>query len=164
MTAESISLGLRENWRQFTLLVVVNAFVGAMIGLERTVIPLLAESDFGLLSKSAVLSFLISFGIVKAISNLFAGRLGDHGITIELTDAARVWLAEQGYDPAFGARPLRRTLQKQVESPLSVRLLKGEFKDNDTIVVDFNEQDGLVFITKSELVVEVPDTVSVDEK
>ena len=93
-----------------------------------------------------------------------AGRLGDHGLTIELTDAARVWLAEQGYDPAFGARPLRRTLQKQVESPLSVRLLKGEFKDNDTIVVDHNEQDGLIFITKSELVVEVPDTVSVEEQ
>jgi ATP-dependent Clp protease ATP-binding subunit ClpC len=93
-----------------------------------------------------------------------ASRLGDHGITIELTDAARVWLAEQGYDPAFGARPLRRTLQKQVESPLSVKLLKGEFKDNDTIVVDYNEQDGLVFITKSELVVEVPDTVAVDDQ
>ncbi len=77
MTNRSISLGLRENWQQFTLLVVVNAFVGAMIGLERTVIPLLAESEFGLGSKSAVLSFLISFGVVKAISNLFAGRLGD---------------------------------------------------------------------------------------
>ncbi len=77
MTTKSITLGLRENWQQFTLLVVVNVFVGAMIGLERTVIPLLAESDFGLVSRSAILSFLISFGIVKAISNLFAGRLGD---------------------------------------------------------------------------------------
>lgn len=77
MTSKSISLGLKENWQQFTLLVVVNAFVGAMIGLERTVIPLLAESDFGIVSRSAVLSFLISFGIVKAVSNLFAGRLGD---------------------------------------------------------------------------------------
>ncbi len=77
MTSKPLTLGLKENWQQFTLLVVVNAFVGAMIGLERTVIPLLAESDFGLVSKSAVLSFLISFGIVKAISNLFAGRLGD---------------------------------------------------------------------------------------
>lgn len=77
MSTAQIKLGLKENWQQFTLLVVVNAFVGAMIGLERTVIPLLAESDFGLVSKAAVLSFLISFGIVKAISNLFAGRLGD---------------------------------------------------------------------------------------
>jgi MFS family permease len=77
MSTAQIRLGLKENWQQFTLLVVVNAFVGAMIGLERTVIPLLAETDFGLVSKAAVLSFLISFGIVKAISNLFAGRLGD---------------------------------------------------------------------------------------
>ena len=77
MTSKPLTLGLKENWQQFTLLVIINAFVGAMIGLERTVIPLLAESDFGLVSKSAVLSFLISFGVVKAISNLFAGRLGD---------------------------------------------------------------------------------------
>ncbi len=85
-----------------------------------------------------------------------AGRLGEHGITIELTAAARVWLAEQGYDPAFGARPLRRTLQKQVESPLSIRLLKGEFKDSDVIVVDYNEEDGLIFVRKEELVVKMP--------
>lgn len=72
-----IRLGLRENWRQFTLLVVINAFVGAMIGLERTILPLIAEADFGLVSKTVVLSFLISFGLVKALANLFAGRLGD---------------------------------------------------------------------------------------
>ncbi|MGD2050450.1 MAG: MFS transporter, partial [Chloroflexota bacterium] len=77
MVNRGIVLGLRENWQQFTLLVVINAFVGAMIGLERTIIPLIAEADFGLVSKSVVLSFLISFGLVKAISNLFAGRLGD---------------------------------------------------------------------------------------
>jgi ATP-dependent Clp protease ATP-binding subunit ClpC len=85
-----------------------------------------------------------------------AGRLGERGLTIELTDAARVWLAQQGYDPAFGARPLRRTLQKQVESPLSVKLLEGEFKDGEVIVVDYNENDGLIFIRKNELVVEMP--------
>ena len=85
-----------------------------------------------------------------------AGRLGEHGITIELTDPARVWLAEQGYDPAFGARPLRRTLQKQVESPLSVKLLRGEFKDGDFVIVDHNEDEGLVFIKKEALMVEVP--------
>jgi MFS family permease len=73
----SVSLGLRANWQQFTLLVIVNAFVGAMVGLERTVVPLIAESDFGLASKSVVLSFLISFGVVKALANLFAGRLSD---------------------------------------------------------------------------------------
>jgi MFS family permease len=73
----ALSLGLRENWQQFTLLVVVNAFVGAMVGLERTVIPLIAEADFGLASKSITLSFLVSFGVVKALANLFAGRLSD---------------------------------------------------------------------------------------
>jgi MFS family permease len=70
-------LGLRANWRQFWLLVLVNAFVGAMVGLERTVLPLLAEREFGLVSKSAALSFIATFGVVKAVTNLFAGRLGD---------------------------------------------------------------------------------------
>jgi len=70
-------LGLRANWRQFWLLVLVNAFVGAMVGLERTVVPLLAEREFGLASKSAALSFIATFGVVKALTNLGAGRLGD---------------------------------------------------------------------------------------
>src|SRR5919109_2114374 len=70
-------LGLRATWRQFWQLVLVNAFVGAMVGLERTVLPLLAEHEFGLASKSAALSFIATFGVVKAVTNLFAGRLGD---------------------------------------------------------------------------------------
>ena len=70
-------LGLRANWTQFWLLVLVNAFVGAMVGLERTVLPLIAEAEFGLASRSAALSFIVAFGLVKAIANLFAGRLGD---------------------------------------------------------------------------------------
>jgi len=76
-TTPPIRLGLGANWRQFTLLVVINAFVGAMVGLERTVVPLIARADFGLVSKTVVLSFLVSFGIVKALTNLFAGRLAD---------------------------------------------------------------------------------------
>src|SRR5712691_4161132 len=76
-TSSPIQLGLGANWRQFTLLVVVNAFVGAMVGLERTVVPLIAQADFGLVSKTVVLSFLVSFGIVKALTNLFAGQLAD---------------------------------------------------------------------------------------
>src|SRR3989440_4274495 len=76
-TPSPIQLGLGANWRQFTLLVVVNAFVGAMVGLERTVVPLIAQADFGLVSKTVVLSFLVSFGIVKALANLFAGHLAD---------------------------------------------------------------------------------------
>jgi len=68
------TLGLGRNWRQFTLLVVVNAFVGGMAGLERAVLPLLAEREFGLTSKSAMLSFIVGFGVVKAVTNLIAGR------------------------------------------------------------------------------------------
>lgn len=76
-TFTSVRLGLRANWEQFTLLVIVNAFVGAMVGLERTVLPLIAEADFGLVARSATLSFLVSFGVVKALANLFAGRFSD---------------------------------------------------------------------------------------
>jgi MFS family permease len=62
---------------QFALLVVVSAFVGGMVGLERAVLPLVAEQDFGLASRAAILSFVATFGVVKALSNLFAGRLSD---------------------------------------------------------------------------------------
>jgi MFS family permease len=77
MNTESIRLGLLANWRQFTLLVIVNAFVGAMLGLERTIVPLIASHDFGFTSISVTLTFIISFGIVKALANLFAGRNSD---------------------------------------------------------------------------------------
>jgi MFS family permease len=70
-------LGLRENLAQFSLLVLVNTFVGGMVGIEWAVLPLLAETEFGLASKTAILSFIASFGIVKALANLFAGRLSD---------------------------------------------------------------------------------------
>ena len=70
-------LGLKENWQQFSLLVLVNAFVGGMIGLERSIIPQLAETEFGISSKSAILSFIVAFGITKAIANYFTGRLAN---------------------------------------------------------------------------------------
>ena len=70
-------LGLRENLPQFTLLVVLNAFVGAMVGLERTVLPLLGEQEFGLTSKTAITSFIVSFGVTKAVINLVAARVSD---------------------------------------------------------------------------------------
>jgi len=73
-------------------------------------------------------------------------RMGENGLTIELTDAARQWLAESGYDSAFGARPLRRALQKYLESPLSLSLLSGEFARDAHIIADVNEaKDGLEF-------------------
>jgi len=77
MTTSNLKLGLLANWRSFTLLVIVNAFVGAMVGQERTLLPLIAEADFHLASRSVILSFLISFGIVKAVANLFAGVWAD---------------------------------------------------------------------------------------
>jgi MFS family permease len=72
-----IRLGLRANWSQFALLVLINAFVGAMVGLERAVLALLGEQDFGLLSRSSILAFVASFGATKAVANLLAGRLAD---------------------------------------------------------------------------------------
>ena len=70
-------LGLRENLGQFSLLLLINAFVGAMVGMERSVLPLLAEREFGIASRTSILSFLITFGLVKALANLAAGRAAD---------------------------------------------------------------------------------------
>ncbi|KAB2892900.1 MAG: MFS transporter [Bacteroidetes bacterium] len=77
MNKTSVTLGLGANWQQFSLLVLVNAFVGAMVGLERTLVPQIAAEEFQLASVSVVLSFIISFGVVKALTNLFAGRNAD---------------------------------------------------------------------------------------
>ena len=77
MKPNTIRLGLKENWKQFTLLVIVNAFVGGMIGLERTIIPQIAEADFGMAAKTAILSFIVVFGITKAITNYYTGALAN---------------------------------------------------------------------------------------
>ncbi len=75
MSQRSVQLGLRENAAQFALLVVLNAFVGAMVGLERSTLPLVGEEDFGLGSSAAVMSFIVAFGAAKAVTNLAAGSL-----------------------------------------------------------------------------------------
>lgn len=72
-----VQLGLRENLGQFSLLVVVNAFVGAMVGMERSILPMIAETDFHLAARAAVLSFIVVFGVTKAVTNYGAGRLSD---------------------------------------------------------------------------------------
>lgn len=72
-----VKLGLKENWQQFSLLVVINAFVGGMVGLERSILPRLASEEFQIASKTAIFSFIIVFGIVKAITNFFAGHLAN---------------------------------------------------------------------------------------
>lgn len=73
----TVKLGLRENWQQFLLLILINAFVGGMVGLERTILPELAEVDFGIAAKTAILSFIIVFGVVKAITNYYTGALAN---------------------------------------------------------------------------------------
>jgi MFS family permease len=73
----TVQLGLRENLPQFALLVVINAFVGAIVGLERSILPALAEQEFHLAARTAILSFIIVFGLAKAMTNYGAGRLSD---------------------------------------------------------------------------------------
>jgi len=76
-------------------------------------------------------------------------RLEEHGLKVELTEEAREWLAKEGYDPSFGARPLKRALQKYVESPLSVALLSGEYVEGDTVLADLDaEKNEIVFHKK----------------
>jgi len=74
---KNVELGLKQNWKQFTLLVIINAFVGGMVGLERTILPEIAEVDFGIVAKTAILSFIIVFGVVKAITNYYTGALAN---------------------------------------------------------------------------------------
>lgn len=72
-----IKLGLKENWKQFTLLVIVNAFVGGMVGLERSILPEIAGKEFGLVVKTSIISFIVFFGVTKALANFLAGSLAN---------------------------------------------------------------------------------------
>jgi MFS family permease len=76
-TGSRVRLGLKENWRQFALLILINAFVGGMVGIERTVVPLIGSEEFGIASTTIVVSFIVSFGVVKALANLVSGQLAD---------------------------------------------------------------------------------------
>src|SRR5689334_19120506 len=76
-TRKPLALGVRANLAQFSLLVVVNAFVGAMVGMERSVLPAMAEHEFRHVARAAILSFIVVFGVVKALTNYVAGRLSD---------------------------------------------------------------------------------------
>ncbi|MGI0025217.1 MAG: MFS transporter, partial [Nitrososphaera sp.] len=73
----TIKQGLRQNLGQFVILIIVNAFVGSMIGLEQTVVPLIGKNEFGIESNTIILSFIASFGLSKAILNLYAGSLAE---------------------------------------------------------------------------------------
>lgn len=76
-TSAPVTLGLRENWRQFSLLVLINAFVGGMVGIERTVVPLIGSETFHIGSTAIVTSFIVAFGLVKGCANLVSGQLAD---------------------------------------------------------------------------------------
>src|ERR1043165_4946730 len=72
-----VRLGLKENRKQFILLVIINAFVGGMVGMERSILPKIADAEFHIAAKTAILSFIIVFGIAKAITNYFTGSLAN---------------------------------------------------------------------------------------
>jgi MFS family permease len=76
-SASPVKLGLKENWRQFSLLILINAFVGGMVGIERTVVPLIGAEEFRIASTTLITSFIVSFGLVKAFANLISGQLAD---------------------------------------------------------------------------------------
>jgi len=77
MEMEQIRLGLKENWKQFSLLVIINAFVGGMVGLERSILPRIADEEFHIAAKTAIMSFIVVFGIVKAITNNYTDVLAN---------------------------------------------------------------------------------------
>jgi ATP-dependent Clp protease ATP-binding subunit ClpC len=133
-------------------------------GLQRTFRPeFLNRIDETIIFHTLTLEHMIQ--IVDLQMQEIRERLEERGITVELSQAACDWLAEEGYDSAFGARPLRRTLQRHVESPLSKRILKGEFESGDHILVDTGESEAgepvLLFQKQEPIPVELP--VKVEE-
>jgi ATP-dependent Clp protease ATP-binding subunit ClpC len=85
--------------------------------------------------------------IVELMVRDLKGRLAERKLDLELTEAAKAWLVKQGYDPVYGARPLRRAIERYVENPLSAKILQGEFADGDSVLVDVGEE-GLTFRVK----------------
>ena len=78
-------------------------------------------------------------------AKILRARLAERGLTLELTPAAQKWVAQKGYDPDFGARPLKRVLQREVADPIALEVLKGTYQSGDTIIVDASPDAGLVF-------------------
>jgi ATP-dependent Clp protease ATP-binding subunit ClpC len=85
--------------------------------------------------------------IVELMVKDLKGRLAERKLNLELTEAAKAWLVKQGYDPVYGARPLRRAVERYVENPLSAKILRGEFADGDSVLVGV-EGEGLTFSVK----------------
>jgi len=89
-------------------------------------------------------------GIVDLRLREVAERLAEHEVRLQVTDAARAWLAEHGHDPTFGARPLKRLIQKHLEGPLAMALLAGEFRPGDTVQVDVDPEGQGLRLTRAE--------------
>jgi ATP-dependent Clp protease ATP-binding subunit ClpC len=87
--------------------------------------------------------------VIELLTNDVRQRLAERGVGLELTDAAKEALVKEGFDPVYGARPLRRTLQRRVENPLSKRILAGEFVEGDTVVVDVSPEGEYAFERKA---------------
>jgi ATP-dependent Clp protease ATP-binding subunit ClpC len=85
--------------------------------------------------------------VIDLLSKDLQKRLAERKLGVEITEKAKSWLAKEGYDPVYGARPLRRALEKYVENPLSIKVLSGEFKEGDVVLVDVAEE-GLAFKVK----------------
>ena len=100
-------------------------------------------------------------GIVEIQLKLLRARLAERDITLEVTDAAKAYLAQQGYDPAYGARPLKRLIQKEIQDQVALALLKGDFRDGDTITVG-EENLGLIF-RKTATAAEAAEEAALDE-
>ncbi len=86
--------------------------------------------------------------IIELMTKDLQNRLAERKLAIELTEKAKSWLVKEGYDPIFGARPLRRVIERYIENPLSSKLLRGDLKEGDTVTVDLG-RDGLTFTTKT---------------
>ena len=78
---------------------------------------------------------------IVVLAGGLASRLGELGLGLQVTDEARELIAAEGYDPVYGARPLRRVIQQRLENPLSAELIKGDFRDGDTVVVDVDGEE-----------------------
>ena len=87
--------------------------------------------------------------VVELLLNDVRQRLAERGVGLELTEAAKKALVKEGFDPVFGARPLRRTVQRRVENPLSKRILAGEFVEGDTVLVDVSPEGEYAFERKA---------------
>jgi ATP-dependent Clp protease ATP-binding subunit ClpC len=88
-------------------------------------------------------------GIVDLMLKDLQNRLSEHKVSLELTEKAKAWLAKEGYDPVFGARPLRRVIERSIENPLSSQLLRGELKEGDTVKIDIDKEGKLTFKSKA---------------